>query len=59
MSNLKRSGDRNIDEQVLYWQRPPNLLDFVPILVFLHEEHVRDVLRLAGLNNVGKLRGIL
>ena len=45
-TNLKWSSDRNIDEQVLYWQRPSDLLDLVPILIFLHEEHIRDVLRL-------------
>ena len=59
VTNLKWSSDRNIDEEVLYRQRSSDLLDFVPILVLLHEEYVRDVLRLARLNNVGKLRGIL
>ena len=58
-TNLKWSSDRNIDEQVLYRQRPSDLLDLVPVLVLLHEEHIRDVLRLARLHNVGKLRGIL
>ena len=59
VTNLEWSSDRNIDEKVLYRQRSSDLLDLVPILVLLHEEYVRDVLRLARLNNVGKLRGIL
>ena len=58
-TNLKWSGDRNIDEQVLYRQGPTDLLDLVPVLVLLHEEHVWDVLRLTRFNDVGKLRGIL
>ena len=58
-NNLKRSCDRDIDEQVLYWQRSSDLLDLVPVLVLLHEEHVRDVLSLARLHNVSKLRSIL
>ena len=58
-TNLKWSGDRNINEEVLHRQRPANLLDIVPVLVLLHEEHVWDVLRLTRFNNVGKLRGIL
>ena len=58
-TNLKWSGDRNIDEQVLYRQGPTDLLDLVPVLVLLHEEHVWDVLRLTRFNNVGKLGSIL
>ena len=58
-ANLKRSCNRNVNEQVLYWQGPPHLLNLVAVLVLLHEEHVGDILRLAGLKDIGKLWGIL
>ena len=58
-ANLKRSCNRNVNEQVLYWQGPPHLLNLIAVLVLLHEEHVGDILRLAGLKDIGKLWGIL